>query len=137
VGMKDLINVLPAEYMLKIIDFKPDLVNWVKLSYAIKLPESFIEKYKDRVNWHYISNSQKLSEEFIEKYKDRVDWNAISEYQKLSESFIEKYNDDVNWYNILAYQKHLSDEFKEKHMWKVSPLLRKYLTENNSLEELN
>ena len=39
----------------------------------------------------------------------------------------------ISWH----IKKHLSDEFKEKHMWKVSPLLRKYLTENNSLEELN
>lgn len=72
---------------------------------------------------------QDLSEQFIEKHKNLVNWTAISKYQKLSESFIEKYNDDVNWYNILVYQKHLSDKFKEKHMRKVSPLLRKYIIE--------
>lgn len=113
-SLKDLINILPEKHLLKVADIKPDLVDWVK-----------------------ISSDAELSEEFIEKHKDRVYWHDISVFQKLSESFIEKYNDDVNWYNILAYQKHLSDEFKEKHMWKVSPLLRKYLTENNSLEELN
>ncbi len=113
-NLKNLVFVLPEKYLEEIIEKKPELVNWENLSI-----------YK------------KLSEQFIEKYANKVDWKNISRYQKLSESFIEKYDDDVNWYNIMAYQKHLSDEFKEKHMWKVSPLLRKYLTENNSLEELN
>ena len=76
-GLRDLAGVLPVEYALKVADSKPELVDWTKICYTAKLPESFIEKHKNRVDWHYVSNSQKLSEEFIEKYKDWVDWVAV------------------------------------------------------------
>jgi len=69
-GLRDLTNVLPVDYMLKVASSKPELVDWTKICYTTKMSESFIEKYKNWVDWHYVSNSQKLSEEFIDKYRD-------------------------------------------------------------------
>lgn len=71
-SVKDLIDILPEEYKFKVIDAKPELFDWDRISKEVKLPESLIEKHKDRVNWDNISAFQKLSESFIEKFSDRV-----------------------------------------------------------------
>jgi len=100
---------LPEKFIEK---FK-DEVHWGYISARQTLSEPFIEKFKDKVNWYYISYSQTLSEPFIEKFQDYVCWEYISEDQKLSESFIEKFKDKVDWGWISESQK-LSEPFIEK-----------------------
>jgi hypothetical protein len=79
-SVKDLIDILPEEYKFKVIDARPGLFDWGRISTEFKLSESFIEKHKNRVDWWHISKYQKLSESFIEKFSDRVDWSNISAY---------------------------------------------------------
>lgn len=75
---KDLVSLLPEKHVLKIIETKPELIDWPKLSANVKLSEEFIDNYRNKVDWYYISKFQKLSEPFIEKHKDRVNWHHIS-----------------------------------------------------------
>jgi len=72
-NVKNLINILPFEYISKIADNKPELLDWNKISREFRLTENFIEKYKSYVNWKEISINQRLSELFIEKYQNVVD----------------------------------------------------------------
>ena len=119
--------------------------DWNKLC---QLSEEILEKYQDKFDWCDIICYQQLSENFIEKHikfyfnddldficihqnlsetfienhvneLNKLSWEYISEYQKLSEDFIEKYKNKVNWYLIFKYQHLLSDEFKEKHKWRI------------------
>jgi len=97
VSIKDLINILPIELILKVVEHKPNSVDWKYISQNIsKLPEEFIEEYNDYIYWEYISENQPLSEEFIERHANKVNWEGIFKYQTLSKEFIEKHKDKIN-----------------------------------------
>ena len=68
-SLKDLVNIIPENYVLKIADAKPELVNWKKICKEFKLSEDFIERHKDKVDWHYIFTYQDLSRKFKEKWR--------------------------------------------------------------------
>ena len=54
-SIKNLIDILPEEYKSKVLNSRPELIDWDKFSKEYKLSELFIDKFKDYVNWDYIS----------------------------------------------------------------------------------
>lgn len=69
-GLENLVSVLPDKYIIKVVEQKPNLVDWSFISTKSQLSEEFIEKYKDKVNWYNILEFQKnLSPEFRKKWE--------------------------------------------------------------------
>ena len=71
-GLENLVSVLPDKYIIKVVEQKPNLVDWSFISTKSQLSEEFIEKHADKVNWEYIFEHQNLSPKFKEKFKDKL-----------------------------------------------------------------
>ena len=53
-SLKTLVYILPDEYLIRVAENKPELINWKKISHESRLSERFIERFKDKVDWYYI-----------------------------------------------------------------------------------
>lgn len=72
-SLKTLVYILPDEYLIRVAENKPELINWKKISHESRLSERFIERFKDKVWWEEIFKHQNLSDEFKKKYSKMLD----------------------------------------------------------------
>ncbi len=99
------------------------IARWRIIS-SLKLPESFILKFRDRVNWEDILRYQNLSVDFIEEHiinnqyvqmdKECI-WRFIIMCQNLNEKFLRKYENKIDkfslWHAVFLNQIGLSESF--------------------------
>lgn len=117
-------QVLDTDFIFQFADF----LNWGTLVEFQSLSRAVIRAFHERMDWARIIQNQKVDESIILQFADTGahPWDSdyifdlVVQYQSgLSDGFLEHFSDRLNWVYVFKYQKHLSSEFKNKHLHRL------------------